>query len=256
MLSVLSESILPKNYEDNDIFDIAHHHVCRLSYKQEHIIIELINNQIMHHPKKYSIYKQQFDTNTFSLETDYYIKKTIFPITISLTENNLVLQIISKQDFIDIINNNKNRYIFLPINYESLNIKDGHRSMFVIDTYTLSTYMIDPNGKPSYINDIVKENVSHEVELLLSNYIKDTGLNLTYIFTEEWNKKNIYFNGQFNNNYIGDGHCVCLSYMIIHLMITNNINQIETYNLLNNLEKEEILYMIMTYTQYIYELTK
>lgn len=59
--------------------------------------------------------------------------------------------------------NNANRFITIPIclyaSYINMSLferNSGHIGLYVIDKYTLKAYFFDPNGRPSYFNDIKK----------------------------------------------------------------------------------------------------
>lgn len=131
--------------------------------------------------------------------------------------------------------------------------------MIYIDVTSNEVYLLEPNGKPSFFNNLMNYDIGKKLETMITNYFNELnifGTNFKYISVNNWNQKNIHLNKDFDNHLIGTGHCAILSLLLAHLAMNINMKPKDIYDLLGNLSDEEILFIIKEYSCGIYHLLK
>lgn len=140
----------------------------------------------------------------------------------------------------------------MPIIYSS-DLKDaGHIGFMLVDSEQNCAYLVDPNGKPTYFNNVVNYNVSDKIEEMLYKYFKCVGVE--YIHSNIWNSNNIVINKNFRNNYISSGHCSILTIMLSHMICKTDMSPKEIYQILGSLNNYELMFVIKIYSEYVYML--
>ena len=244
-----------------DYSDNVKSFVSKLSYKQFEHVLRQVNKQSILQYKEYAVYKQNY--NTLKLELISNVSNTDsneFHTTFDTTEEVLLLNTLSPQCLTNyILDNSHLKYIFIPINYMNDTKNSGHIALLMFDNNAKTVYMIDPNGKSTYFDNIFHEYMNQYIEHMLSQFIGELnkyGLVYKYIYANMWNRNTICINKHYNNKYIGTGHCVILSLMIANLIVVCNTSPKDIYDLFNNMFEDEILFIIKEYSLGVYNMLK
>ena len=230
-----------------------------MNYKKFEYILNLINDQSEIKNQTYSLFKQQYTTLKFEYVSEVVnTKNDEYHTVIDSTDDYLVINALSPEFLSNfILDNHNKKYIFLTLNYTSNLMKSGHQAILMIDNQNKLIYMIDPNGKSDYLDNVFMEQTNFYVETLLSKYFSELnkfGLEYKYIYSASWNEKQISINKKFDNNFIGNGHCVITTLMLIHLIITFDVKPDIVFELLNNLSNDELLFLIKEYSLGVYNI--
>ncbi|ARF11792.1 hypothetical protein Klosneuvirus_2_228 [Klosneuvirus KNV1] len=233
----------------------------RIGYQQFDYIQRNINKQTKLFDREYAVYKLNYTTlqiEFISLVTNY--DPTEYHTTLDTTDQYLLLNALSPQTLCNyILDNQQTRFIFFPLNYMTESKDSGHIASLVFDNQTKKVYMADSNGKSTYFDQLLGQPMNQYIEYMLSNYIKDInnlGLSYQYVFIDEWNAKNLHMNKHFKNSYVGVGHCLILSLMISHVMTQFAIIPKDAFELLAQLEDEELLFLIKEYGLGLYNMLR
>lgn len=268
-------------------------HLTSLNSKDYDYIISLISGQtsILKTYPYYSLYKVNILNNKFSHHIDIFDDSgDDNRISVQYDDNHLILHTFSVESLIFYIGDIKSKYIFLPIIFNSENKKSSHLTSLIIDKVSQKFYLYDPNGKSSYFNDIFakiikKENIYSDIysdifsdiysdiysdfnfdgneliDILIQGYVNDIrekiNIQYEYVSSKIWNPMNNVINRSFNDNtIIGSGHCVVTTFLFLHCLCLTNDNIKETFWQLSNLNTEELLYLINSYSYWIYQTLK
>lgn len=233
----------------------------KLSYIQFDYIQRSINKQTKLLDREYALYKLNYTTLEFeciSLVANYDPDE--YHTNFDTIEQYLLLNALSPQTLCNYILDNRHiRFLFLPLHYMSDSKQSGHIASLVLDNNTNKFYMMDSNGKSTYFDQLLSQQMNQFVEFMLISYIEELNkLGFTYKFvsTVEWNIKNIHMNKNFKNDYIGTGHCVILTLMISHIMVQLNITLKESFEKLSKLTDDELLFLIKEYGQGLYNMMR
>lgn len=230
-----------------------------LNFKKFETILRMINDQGEIEKKEYCIYKQNYETLTFEFvsnvtNTDH----DEYPTIIDSDNDSFILNALSPQCLSNfILDNQSKNFIFLTLNYTSALHESYHQSIIMFDNEKKLIYAIDPNGTYDFFDKLFSERTCYNIDALLSTYFLELhkfGLNYKYVFISDWNKKNIYLNKKFDNQYVGSGHCVILSLIVINLITHFSVPPNVAFDYLNNLSMEEILYYIKEYSLAIFNI--
>lgn len=231
----------------------------RIGYQQFDYVQRMINKQTKLIDREYAVYKLNYTTLQFefiSLVTNY--DPTEYHTTLDTTEQYLLLNALSPQTLCNYVLDNQHiRFIFIPLNYMTESKESGHIASLVFDNLTKKVYMVDSNGRSTYFDQLLDQPMNQYIEYMLSNYIQEINklsFSYQYIFTSQWNSKNLYMNKHFKNDYIGVGHCLILTLMISHIITQFNMDPKDTFELLSQLSDEEILFSIKEYCLGIYNI--
>jgi hypothetical protein len=232
--------------------------VSTLEYKHFDGLLQLINSQNAIKKPSYSIYKM--DLKTWETELVDYVfdaSGNEYHTCIDVTDGYLVLNTLTPACLAEYIRaHEKMGVVFLSFNYSCAAKEAGHQAAIMINIKTKRIYLMDPNGSPTYFNNIFEANIDVMLEKMLHNYfaeLKSVGYEFRYEFIGSWNKGGLYLNGELKNEYIGSGHCVIWTFILAHLISHNKYsNPIEAYKLLTSLSEEERLYIIKEYTMGVF----
>ena len=261
MFSILEDVILPISNNENNLeyTEKQKKFICTLEYEDFEKMLLILNNQNKINSMEYCMYKQSFGLEFELISYIFDKKNNLYPIIISIFNNHLILYTITPYCLYKFIQENiNNRYIFLSLTYQCED-NFSHQASIMFDNKSNKIYLIDPNGGPSYFNDYVGINTENLIDHLLEKYfaeLKNFGSNYEYIFTEVWNPSKIVINKNFNNDYIGSGHCVAFTFLLVHIFCILNMEPEDVYKIFESLADEEILYLISKYTSGIYNLLK
>lgn len=230
-----------------------------LNYKAYESIITLINDQTKISNKTYSLYKQQYSTLKFECISEIInAKENEYHTIIDSIDDFLIMNALSPDCLANYILDNFNKkYIFLTLNYGSNLMKSSHQSALMIDNENKLIYMIDPNGKSTYFDGVFHEPTNFYIETILSKYfleLKKFGLEYKYMYSADWNTKKIAINKHFNNDIIGQGHCVITTLMLINLITLMDIKPNVAFEMLNKLSSDEIIFFIKEYSIGVYNI--
>lgn len=224
-----------------------------LSIEQEALIFnEFIGQVYIDDCPEYSIFRMDLDNKEMILVTDFKPDKEeyYYPINFQITEDNIVINALSIMTLYNFLKRTNNRYVFLPINYEC-EIKDsGHRAVLSFDKTANKVYLLEPNGKPNFFNNVIG-NINHDIELFLEKYtdlmnnVVDS--NYKYIKTSIWNQKQIVLNNTSNTK-ISRGDCMSISILLCHLLYNLEYEPYVLYNSINNLSDSECVLIIRSYS--------
>lgn len=262
MFCVLNDALdLITSFSSNhDLTTEKKNFVRTLKYDKFEFVLNLLNNQNKILDKEYALYKLNYGTFEFNHISDIYSQNhKEYHTVIDSTDDCLILNILSPQYLSNYIYDNYDmKYIFLPLNYGSHVMDTAHQSCIMIDMHNKTIYMLDPNGQSTYLDSVLcKSNTNEYVEYALSKYtdlLKIYGLDYKYEHAHQWNPNNYAINKWFANEYIGRGHCVVTTLMIIHLIAIHNFTPMNVFEKLSNLSEDELLYIIKEYTMGIYNL--
>ena len=184
----------------------------------------------------YSIYKWN---PSYNLEyVSSYKGKDQFS-QIDLVENAIILTIYNPLVFFEF------ERLVIPLLYVCEGEESCHIACLYINMKEKKSYLLDPNGVPSYFNQTI--HIEKEIELMLSDYFKL--INVEYIKCS-WNLDRISLNS-IDNEFIGSGHCVVLS-LIISYLVYKKINHYDIYQCLYI---DRLPYIIAEYYIYLSNFT-
>ena len=220
-------------------------------------ILNYITNQpyISQKNLEFSIYKLPFIDGQFEYITNSNDSQT-WPITFSIADNCVMMNIISVETLLEFLNIDKN-LVFLPVYYECTFKNTSHLAMLVINKQNKTVHFLEPNGKPSFFDHLMSYNIGDKLEEMLINYFNEMSVyecHYKYIPIKQWNSKNIYLNKQFNQKTIGSGHCAILSLFLGHLSLYYTPEEI--FKQIETLSDEEIEFLITEYSAGIYNILK
>ena len=233
--------------------------ISKMSYRQFQKILTLINDQKPIHDREYALYKLNYTNFDFEMVSVVLNNEpNEFHTTFDTTDTHLILNTLSPQYLINyLLDNQKSRYIILPLNYGSNLSESGHIAPLIFDNQNKKVYMLDPNGKSTFFNSVLDFDTNVYVECMLIKYLNqlsDLGLKYTFMCSKTWNQKNICINKNFKNSPIGSGHCVILTLMLAHLLITNKCHPSIIYDMFKHLTDDEVLFLIKEYSLGIHNL--
>lgn len=233
--------------------------VRRLRYDYFEQILNMISDQQPIKQKEYSIYKLDYDSLKFEHISDVENGSEYeYHTVIDSTDKYLILNALSPTFLCNyVLDNSNKRFLFLTLNYANTLMDSAHQAAFMIDNHQKKIYMLEPNGKCDYFNNVFHQDTSEFVEILLRNYfnqLSNLGLEYKYVHIDKWNHENICINKRFANNHIGNGHCVITTLILIHLISINKITPDEAIKIFKNLSDEEILYIIQQYSLGVYNI--
>jgi hypothetical protein len=228
----------------------------------------------------YSMFKIDILTNNMSYCLDF-AHDYESEITINSDHRYIYFTILSAKSTFDYIcNNPKNfKYIFIPIRLYS-NIDDiAHQAIIVFDVHNSKVYFADPNGKTTMFDNILylyaKSNCDNDyniykcfddmyinseklIEDLMKLYIEQINIfsNTKFKFVERniWNTKASSLNHDYGSTMIGSGHCVILTILIANYLSNTQCDISKIYEIFENLQDEQIIQIINSYSTGIYEL--
>ena len=263
MFSVIQNSLAGiSSFSNGKLLPDQKKYVSTISYNNFEKVLEMINNQETIKYPIFSIYKQHFNNGGDNiLEFIDDIKNPqndTPPFTVDVTDNCLVMNTISLKCMSTYIKHNiKEKYLFFCLVYGCELKESTHQGIIMVNNDDKKIYLIDPNGSPTYFNDIFNFQVNYEIENMVENYfaqLKFFDLNYEYVHIGKWNPFNIVLNKRFKENEIGSGHCVVVSFTIIHLIATLDYEPHKIYEVLKDLSDDELLYMIREYSSGIYNI--
>jgi len=231
--------------------------ITRLPFKTLEKILEILTGQEPLNITETTIYKKDLYNNS-QLKFITNIKnvhKKDYNVTLQVSTKCIMFNTLSVKTVNSMIKNSKNRFIFIPLNYGCVLMKNGHQAIIVIDTKKNKSYLVDPNGSPEYFDNLFQENIASIIESMIEQYSKL--FNLTYIKTHIWNPFLLVFNHDFRhieNNKVGIGHCVPLTLIIVHIMDKLDLTPDNVFQILGQLKDEELLKLIEEYSIFIYDL--
>jgi hypothetical protein len=129
----------------------------------------------------------------------------------------------------------------------------------VLDRVELELYLLDPNGTASYFNSVTSLDIVQNIEETLKNYfnlVNLAGYQFEFRFSSKWNSNRFSINNEFKNENVGSGHCLILTIMLCHLVNEYNKKPCEAFNLMRNLNTEELLFLITQYYCGLYSILK
>jgi hypothetical protein len=261
----------------------------KLRYDEFEQIINILCDQVSIHKfkPKYSLYKIDIVSHKFEhlLNIDTQLHSSEYHTTIQSDMNSLVLHTLSPESFILYTTDNfnkKKRYIYIPMCFSINDLKHGHQTSLIVDTFDFKVYLYDPNGQSNYFNNIhalkylkdlgvnFDKNNQDDQRLLHSMYFDGTelvdkllcgyfkiisdmiGVKYTYIPQDLWNPFNKTLNPKFNNSLIDSGHCVITTILILHYLHISQSDVTTIYTAFTNLSEDDLLYIINGYTLGIY----
>jgi hypothetical protein len=260
--------------------------ITRLQYSTFETILCLLTDQSALHtiPQlAQTVYVMDYRNNKFRHHLDVAVDlrqaKTSYHNEIQCTETCMTLTMLSLDSLFEyIMKHDKKQYIFMPFNYSSPIKEAGHQAALVLDNNNHKVYLLDPNGSPTYFNNLLADQLKNEfttddeaqllnhsygvdysiyVENMLSAYFDQLelyGLKYSYVKMQRWNPYGISLNGDFNNSVIGNGHCVILVFLLMHYATTTKLPIEDTLQSIGKFTKNELATIINNYTCNIYKM--
>ncbi len=228
-----------------------------MSFSTFEKLLMMLSGQKKLKNKQYAIYKQTYKEMKYEL-IDYItnILDDVYPFVIDSCDESLILNAIAPFCLSEYIKQNcKQKRIFLPLNYYTGLQSTGHQAVIMFDNSRKKIYVIDPNGKPTFLNELFDTDLSSEIETMLTKYfseLKNFDLNYKYVCISEWNKNNICINRTFNNELIGSGNCVVTTLLIVQVICSLSLTAKEIFRSFEKLSDEELMFLIKTYSSGIY----
>lgn len=197
----------------------------------------------------------QFYTDTLHIDTlTNFVsdKKSYYdPINFQITDNSMIINILSYNTLVDIIKSINGRYVFLTINYTSDAFTSAHRAILSLDKNTNNIYLLEPNGRPTFFSRILGVGSENFIEYFFDYYIGQLneifGTKFTYIHSNMWNKTHIVLNNSTNVS-ISDGDCLTISLMICQLINNLEMEPEKLYMIIKKLSDNEFVCLIRSYS--------
>jgi len=243
--------------------------IATLSMKNEAKILKEFLGQSYLSDPEYSVFQLNISNNKLEIVTHFTEKYNIYPITFQISENSIVINAISIFTLGNYLLNTDNRYIFLPVDYRCEIKNAGHRATVVIDKEIINNkiinnkiinnkiknnkakvYLLEPNGRPSYFNNIVG-NIENKIESFFDKYFQQInemfGTKYEYIKTNTWNPTNIVLNNTSNVK-LSNGDCMTISMILCQIIKTLELNPTILYNEFKKLSDNESVAIIRSYS--------
>jgi len=228
--------------------------IATVSSSSENIILQDFTGQIdINKDAEFTIYQMNIENNKVTHITNFIPEKNVYhsPINFQITDNSIVTNILSIGTLIDHMNQNKNRYIFLPTNYNCETNNTGHRAVTVIDKTEKEIYLLEPNGIPTYFNSILGIQLDTYIEFFLDYYVRQINdifsMNYKYINSNVWNPSNIILNNS-SNIQTSKGDCLTISLIICQLINNLEMAPGNVYEIVKMLTDSEFVSIIRSYT--------
>lgn len=238
--------------EGHDLGEKKLNGIKRLHYSEIESIIIMINNQPPLMKRKHALYQMRLADLDFELLS--YIDNDLGDIdhtTLDITDSLILLNALSPNYLVEYLNHNPSNYTILPFSY-GCSAKDSyHRASLLFIRDQNEVYLVDPNGHPNYFDNVLGLDTVTAVERVFIKYLQELevlGLHFKYISVKKWNPYNLAPNMNFKVTNIGTGHCVVLTFILNHIICSQQIEPIEAYKLLSKLDDGELLLVISGYT--------
>ena len=224
--------------------------IATLSMKNEAKILKEFLGQPYLSDPEYSVFQLNIPNNKLETITHFTEKYNIYPITFQISENSIVINALSIFTLGNYLLATDNRYIFLPVDYRCEIKNAGHRATVVIDKEIAKVYLLEPNGRPSYFNNIMG-NIENEIESFFDKYFQQInemfGTKYEYIKTNTWNPTNIVLNNTSNVK-LSNGDCMTISMILCQIIKTLELNPTTLYNEFKKLSDNESVAIIRSYS--------
>lgn len=165
------------------------------------------------------------------------------------------------------------QYLFFPL-VASIEVKgeSGHALCVVVDTKRRELYLMDPNGKTSYYDNILvrfsKNNTdlhipdefiedmyidsSFKIDQLFKCYLDDINKYLDhplkFISSFDWNPLRGVLNRKLSDGITDSGNCVAITIFLMHYLSLTNSSLINVYKQLLKYTDEELSSIINSYS--------
>ena len=261
--------------EDGICDEITYKKIATINNENYERLLEFfINQKSPGKNSSYSLYKTDIYSGIFSHHLD--IASGVgdsFHATLQCDDRHILLHTLSVDSMMEFLNNNvSQRYVFMPLVFGTEVKEKGHFGVVVFDLKANDVFMLDPNGKTSFFDNIFIEYSKKSGEHVYENYEKDLyidggslvdkliegyvnelnfvfDLGLKYIGSSAWNPKTYVINRTFSNeNVIGSGHCVAITTMLIHLLHLSDSSVTDVYEKLGKLSDVHIMEIINGYS--------
>lgn len=177
---------LDKFVTDNVFTYKMKENLSQINQKKFNEIIQILNNQKSLKDTSCSLYKFNFFKETLEHSLD------IFDIepnnTIQIEDTNIIFQMISPKLLKEyIFKHLDNKYIFISITFFCESITCGHQVILAFNNPEQKVYLIDPNGKPTFFNNMFTEQLikktkkSKYAEEIITNYVDSIGVNMNMV---------------------------------------------------------------------------
>jgi hypothetical protein len=242
--------------EDGICDESVHKKLSTLSYPDYEHVLSFLTRQssVRNIEPSYSLYKVSLFNEIVAHELDITADiKNMYHTTVQAENNFLVLNCLNVDSLcMFLIENTRdsNRYVFVPIIFGTEIHDSGHAALMAFDVIEKKVYLIDPNGKTDYFDNLFLKQVEKNkeewmteeifkefysssyidsepfVEKLIECYIGELNarydLNYRFIPRKEYNRTAYSINKNFKDSSIGSGHCMIISIMMAHFLSTNS----------------------------------
>lgn len=279
--SVMGNFITPGN-----VSKYQYDKLTKLQYKHYNFLIKLLcNMDSITDNKKYinmfSIYKIGVlnDTASHELDIECDVGENFYG-TLQTDGNNIYFHNYHPMIMGNYVNDNKLlRYLFFPF-VASVEVKNesGHALCIVIDTKLNEMYLMDPNGKTSYYDDVlirfsksisdlhipdefIREmyiDSSSKINKLMSCYVDDLNkyldTKLRFVPNTEWNVMGKALNRKLGDGVIQSGNCVAMTIFLMHYLTLTQSSLKSVYSAILKYSDTELSHIIDSYSLSIYNL--
>ena len=239
--------------EEDVSFERAKFLTSHMSSNMYNSLVSISSGQPFIKNPEYSTFTYNFEDDNLELVTSFQPdgNDVYFPMNLNILDDRIVSDCL---DIIELMNYLYNcqhlKMVLLPIDYSCDIINAGHVGMLAIYIDSKEVYCVDPNGFPSYFNNILKYNVTQKIESMFAEYFSLAGYH--YKKTDEWNQHKIAINIRYDNNFIKTGNCVASTIMLGHLLCVTELTPKELYLELKKLSNDEMKVIIFKYTTIMY----
>ena len=202
---------------------------------------------------EYSVFQMDIQSNQLVFISDFLPIKNQkhYPINFQINnKSSIVINALSILTLGNYLSNCKNRYIYLPIDYTCDTKASGHRAILMYDIKLQKVYLLEPNGKPSFFNNVIG-NIEMEIELFFEKYTEQLNelfcMNYKYIKTNIWNINNIVLNNTSNTK-LSKGDCLSISLLMCHLITNLEYDPYQLYKSIKGLSDDEFVTIIRSYS--------
>jgi len=231
---------------NGEIFERAKHFISMMGGKDINYVFNFICDQILLDDLQYSILAYNILNQKTEFITNHIPNEQVYAISFDITNDKIILDGISHDHILKIIEKNDADHIFLPVLYACDAENSGHFGLLALYKKTKCAYLVDPNGKPTYFDNILAMDISSMIEDLLVNYFES--IDYTFVKSSVWNKNKIYLNKNFGDVGIESGNCMILGIMMCNMIYITDIDPNELFQIFNKLSSHELAYFIKQYS--------
>lgn len=250
-----------------------------MQHKDHDILLTILTGQksVSSINPQYSIYAYNIIKKNFLHILDLKDDDQNECIYLQYNQNELQINIISTESMLFYLSDINTRYVYFHAILTCENKNCNHQVCLIIDRLKNEAYFYDPNGRSSYFDNIfideakkhgLTENLNDlhfdgesAINDMFKSYFAEiknkVGIDIKFVPSIIWNPQNYVINPSFDKEVlIGSGHCVITTILFVHLLNILQEDITVVFNLLGQLSKEQLIYIINGYSCGIYNVMR